>query len=234
MSSPKQKGRNKGWRSLAVFLAFAVAAVVISVYTPVGRFFSVDAISALAERLGVWGPLAIAACGTVMPLLFLPRWPIAFVGGLVYGVVWGTLLANVASTLGAWLHFIIATTLLAPGSDRIKQRYNINTDAIPPEKTFMVLFFFRAFPLSNFVATNLLAGALKVPIRTYLAATFFGMIPSTIMYASWGKLMKKPSPAFYALAVLTVTIIIVGTYLARKHFAPWFRQMSAKEEEGKG
>ena len=228
-TDPKRTG-NKGWCGLGAFLAFAVVAVVISVFTPVGKFFSVDAISSLAERMGVWGPVLIAACGIVMPLLFLPRWPVAFVSGLLYGVVWGTLLANVVSTLGAWLHFIMATTLLAPGAERLRRRYNFNPGAVPPEKTFSVLFFFRAFPLSNFVATNLLAGALKVPLRTYLAATFFGMIPSSIMYASWGKLMKKPSPAYYALAVLTVAVIIIGTYMARKHFAPWLRQLNPRTD----
>ena len=97
-----------GLRELVLFLLLAVAFVLVSVYTPASRFLSPDYISQLAGRLGYWGAYIIILAGLLSPLLFLPRWPIAFVAGLLYGVVAGTLLATAASTLGAMLHFLLA------------------------------------------------------------------------------------------------------------------------------
>jgi uncharacterized membrane protein YdjX (TVP38/TMEM64 family) len=209
-----------GIRRLMVFVLIAAICLILCLFTPLGRYFRTDAISRLVNGLGYWVPVAILGVGIVSPLLFVPRWPIAFVAGLMYGVVWGTILANVASTLGACLHFVMAKTLLSPVADRLRRRYGIHPRAIPEDKVFPVLFLLRAFPLSNFVATNLLAGALRIRMGTYLTATFFGMIPSTIMYAAWGKLMKKPDPHFYAIAAISLTIMVVGTWIAQKKYVP--------------
>lgn len=215
-------------RRLALFLLIAVAGVALSHFTKIGDYFETGSISGLADRLGPHGVLVIFVAGAVTPLMFLPRWPIAFLAGLLYGVGWGTLLATAASTVGAWLHFVLSRTLLAPASEKIKQRFGWQHLDIPREKQFMVLFLLRAFPLSNFVATNILAGALKMSRSRYLFATFFGMIPSSVMYAAWGKLMKKPDSQFYGVAVLAVVLIVVGSVLAQRYIAPWLRPPPAK------
>lgn len=218
-----EQGPLKGIKRLSTFVIISVLGILATCFTPIGRFFTVDNISRVADHLGLWGPIILAVAGIVTPLLFLPRWPIAFVAGLLYGVGWGSLLANVASTLGAWLHFTLARTLLAPLSARLLRKYNMDPASVPREKVFAVLFFLRAFPLSNFVATNLFAGALKIQPRNFVLASFLGMIPSTVMYAAWGKLMKKPSGWFYALAVATLALIIWGTVVAHKKLQPWLK-----------
>lgn len=213
----------KGRKGLLAFLLFAVAAVLLSRFTPLGEWLTMEKVRRTAEGLGVWGPLVIAAVGIFSPLLFLPRWPVAFVSGLLYGVFWGTVLATTVSTLGAWLHFLQARTLLSGYSAVLLRRSGFAGKEIPPGRVFSIIFFLRAFPLSNFVATNLLAGALRMKLGNYLLATFFGMIPSTVMYAAWGKLMKKPDPSVFYLAVGAVLLLLAGTAVARRYLRPWFQ-----------
>jgi uncharacterized membrane protein YdjX (TVP38/TMEM64 family) len=229
-------------KRLVVFVVVALAAVVLGTCTEVGAYFNQDAIRRLADALGWGGPAVIILAGLVTPILFLPRWPIALVSGALYGIVLGSLVANVASTLGALLNFVLAKSLLAPSADRLRERYRLTRLKVPRERAFAVLFLLRAFPLSNFVATNLVAGALKIHLGTYLTATFLGMIPSTVMYAAWGKLVKKPSsPWFYAVAAFTLFLIVTGTIVAQKRLLPWFRELGirtappdAEEEDGGG
>lgn len=216
-------GASSAVRRLALFLLVALAGVVITRTTHLGTLLSVASIREFAEEIGPRGPLYILLAGVVTPLLFLPRWPIAFLAGLLYGVTTGTLLATAASTLGAWLHFALSRTLLAPMSDRLRRRYGFDHLTIPKDKQFLALFILRAFPLSNFVATNILAGALKLSRSRFVIASFFGMIPSSIMYAAWGKLMKKPDPHFYALAAFSLAAVVVGAVAAQKYVYPWFR-----------
>lgn len=220
----------KSIKRLGLFLMVAVAGALVSHFTNLGDYLTVDGITRYAEGMGRRGPLVILVAGIVTPLLFLPRWPIAFLAGLLYGVFNGALLATVASTLGAWLHFTLSRTLLAPLTQRMKQKYNLQKLDVPREKQFLVLFLLRAFPLSNFVATNLIAGALKMSRSRYVSASFLGMIPSSIMYSAWGKLMKKPSGEFYALALVTLVVIVLGTLAAQRYVQPWLKQLTQRQD----
>jgi uncharacterized membrane protein YdjX (TVP38/TMEM64 family) len=217
-----------GLKRLLGFLVLALICLAAGYFTPLKKFFEVKYISDFVVSLGIWGPAFIIAAGIVTPILFIPRWPIAFVGGLMYGIFWGSILANIASTIGAYLHFMLAKTLLSPMAERLRHRYGIHASNVPQDKVFAALFFLRAFPLSNFVATNLLAGAMKIRTNTYLSASFLGMIPSTIMYAAWGKLMKKPSTEYYVLAIAIMVILVAGTLMAQKLFSPWLKRVTTK------
>lgn len=218
-----------GVKRLLTFFILSGLFLLLSLATPVREWFRVERIEQVAEALGWFGPLLIVALGVVTPLFFMPRWPIAVVSGLVYGAAWGTVLANVASTLGAMLHYLLARSMLAPAARRMLAHSRWIGAEIPPQKAFLALFFLRAFPLSNFVATNLLAGALRIRWTTYLAASFLGMIPSTLMYAAWGKVLKKPTAAFYVVALLSLLFIAAGTIVARRRFLPWLRRIRSRE-----
>ena len=216
---------------LAAFLVLSAIFLALSLFTPAREWFSLDRITAWSGTLGAWGPAVLLLLGLVTPLLFIPRWPIAFVCGLLYGTLWGTVLANVASTLGAVLHYALSRSLLAPWCRRLLERRRSRLLDIPRDRAFLALFVLRAFPLSNFVATNILAGTLRIPLRTYITASFLGMIPSSLMYAAWGKLMKKPSPAFYAVAVASLVFIVGGTLLARRHLGRGMRGRETTDAE---
>ncbi|MFH0908617.1 MAG: VTT domain-containing protein [bacterium] len=217
-------------RNLVVFLAVALVAVLVTHFTRAGDYFCLDKITEFSQRLGQWGPMVLIAAGIITPLFFIPRWPIAFAGGLLYGVVWGTLLATFGSAVGALAHYYLSRKLVAPMSDRLRRKMPFLPARIAKDKQFLALFLLRAFPFSNFVATNIMAGALRLHSTRYFFASFLGMIPSSLMYASWGKLMKKPSPEFYVVALLSVVLIVVGTFYGKRMLA----SCEAKDPEAAG
>lgn len=229
--SPNGAGLRSILTKLGAFLAVAVAGALISHYTHVGQYLTTEKLEQVARHLGAWGPLVIVGLGIVTPIAMIPRWPLAFIGGLLYGVTGGALLATFASTLGAWLHYVLSRTLLAPMTERLKKRYRITRLHVPPHKEFVFILLIRAFPLSNFALTNLMAGALNMRMKPYVIASFLGMIPSSLMYSAWGKLMKKPSPAFYAVAVGLMIVFVVGALLAQRYVGPWLRGIRNKAGE---
>ncbi|MBA4388446.1 MAG: hypothetical protein C0404_10730 [Verrucomicrobia bacterium] len=223
-----------GFYGLIVFSALAVALLAIVMYTPLGRYFQTENIKALAESLGFWGPTAVVSAAIITPVLLLPRWPVAFVGGLLYGVFWGTALATIGSSLGSLLHFILARNLLARTCEKLAARHKFVSQFVSAGRSFTAIFLLRAFPFTSCAVTNLLAGAMRVRMLTFFVATVLGMIPSSLMYAAWGKLLKKPSAWNYALAITALLVLVAGTLVARRKMNSWLDWLNRKRRQAKG
>lgn len=206
------------------------AGITVGLCTPLGEYLSDENLGKTAEALGYWGPVVILLAGILTPLLFLPRWPVAVAAGLLYGLIPGTLLANTASALGAWLQFSLANNLLSSTAERLRARYHWLQSTILQDQTFMIVFLLRLFPFSSYVATNLLSGMFNLRRTPFLLATFFGMIPSSVMYAVCGKLVSRPSTIYYIVAGIIVLLFIVSTYLARNRLLPMLKKTKATDE----
>jgi len=206
-------------KKLAVFALLSLAFIAIGTYPPLRAHLRPEALDSTLEGMGWYGPLLLFAIGAFSPLLMLPRWPIAVVSGLVYGVFWGTCLANTASLIGAGLQYWLSRSTLAHAAKRWLTGNRWQHLLESQKHVFSVLFLIRAFPLSNFVATNLLCGTLRIPSSTFFLSTALGMIPSTILYASWGKLTLKPSGGFMSLAFFTLVFIVLGTLFTLRFLA---------------
>ncbi|MFO7535788.1 MAG: VTT domain-containing protein [Kiritimatiellia bacterium] len=214
---------------LAAFVAVAVALVAAAHIPAVREHLTVAEITGWVERLGFWAPLAIVGISAVLPFMFLPRWPVVFVAGALYGVLWGSILGSIAGTIGALAHFLLSKPLFHSVGDRVRKRFNL-PDHMDDHQTWILLFTLRVFPLSNNSLTNLLAGALGMRVTPFIGATFIGTIPSTLMYAAWGKLLQKPSSAYYALAVALVAVLALGSWWIGKKLLPARNERSDSDE----
>tara|TARA_R110002110_G_scaffold70800_4_gene189529 strand:- start:3091 stop:3834 length:744 start_codon:yes stop_codon:yes gene_type:complete len=107
-------------------------------------------------------------------------------GGFLFGTVFGGLLAVTAATIGATAIFLAARTALGdalrakagPRVKRVEQGFG--------ENAFSYLLVLRLVPLFPFFLVNLAPAFLGVPLRTYVAATFVGIVPATFVFASLG------------------------------------------------
>lgn len=203
-------------KKLLAFALLSAAFLALGAYPPLRAQLQPEALDRTIEGMGFLGFFLLFALGALTPLLLLPRWPIAVVSGMVYGVFWGTCLANAASLVGAGLQYWMARSTLAHLARRWLAESRWRHLLANTKNAFAVLFLVRAFPLSNFVATNLLCGTLRIPLRTYLLASALGMTPSTVLYAAWGKLVLKPSGGFLFIVFFTLAFIVLGTVYARR------------------
>ncbi|MEI8242208.1 MAG: VTT domain-containing protein [bacterium] len=208
------------WRRMVPFVVLSAGFIALGLVPAVRQHLRPEDIQRCAKELGAWAPLAIVLFAVVSPLAMIPRAPIAVVCGLLYGVGAGSLLANTASLLGAWLHFRLARRAFGKVGQMHPVAARWRQALADPHRAFLALFLLRAFPLSNFTATNILAGALGLRGRVYLPATFLGMIPSTLFYACCGKLVRQPSRDFYLLQGVLFLVILLGTLLARRRLLP--------------
>jgi uncharacterized membrane protein YdjX (TVP38/TMEM64 family) len=107
-------------------------------------------------------------------------------GGFLFGFVTGGIYAVVGATLGATALFLIAKTsvgdyLLAKAGGTIQKMQQGFAD-----NALSYLFVLRLIPIFPFFLVNLAPAFLGVPLRIYLIATFFGIMPATFVFALAG------------------------------------------------
>jgi len=131
-------------------------------------------------------------------------------GGFLFGAVWGGLYAVIGATLGSAGIFLIAKTslgdfLLAKAGNSIqKMQQGFKENALS------YMFVLRLVPLFPFFIVNLVPAFLGVPLRTYLIATFLGIMPATFVFALAGSGLGKvfeQGGTFTAAGILTPEMI---------------------------
>jgi len=175
-------------------LVLLLAAVVLFFVFDLGRFLSFEALAehrvALLEMVRhspVLAALAYVALYIAVVAFSLPGGAVMTIsGGFLFGAVFGGLYAVIGATIGATLLFLIAKTslgdyLLAKAGPAVKRMQGgFARDALS------YLFVLRLIPVFPFFLVNLAPAFLGVPLRTYLIATFFGIMPGTFVYALAG------------------------------------------------
>lgn len=107
-------------------------------------------------------------------------------GGFLFGTIFGGLFTVAGATMGATIVFLAAKSALGdalrakagPGIRKMEDGFR--------ENAFSYLMVLRLVPLFPFFLVNLAPAFLGVRLRTYVVATFFGIIPGTFVFASVG------------------------------------------------
>jgi len=191
-----------------------IAAVVGFFALDLGHYLSFSALAehrhALAEQVATHPMLAslvYISIYIVVVALSLPGGMIMTLsGGFLFGALWGTSMAVTGATLGATILFLIAKTslgdfLLAKAGNTVRKlQVGFEKDV------WSYMFVLRVVPVFPFFLVNLAPAFLGVPLRIYVVATFFGIIPATFVYALAGSGLGKvfeQGEEFSAASILT-------------------------------
>src|SRR6185369_6184345 len=97
-----------------------------------------------------------------------------------------TVYAVIAATIGACLAFLVTRYLLR---DAVLKRFGGKLEVLNREmeaRGLNYLLFLRLVPVFPFFLINLAAGLTRLPFRTFLIGTLFGIIPGGFVYCNAG------------------------------------------------
>lgn len=106
--------------------------------------------------------------------------------GFLFGIVAATLYVVVAATLGATVVFLIARTALGDSLRAKAGPWLRRMEAGFRDDAWNYLLVLRLIPIFPFWLVNLVPAFLGVALTTYVVATFVGIIPGSLVYASVG------------------------------------------------
>lgn len=211
-----------------LLLLLVVLVIVILRFSPLsGIIYSL--ISWIRSQ-GIWGYALfflfyVAACVFVVPGSIL-----TLGAGFAYGLVTGTILVSVSSTVGAVAAFLVGRYF---ARDKIKARIMNNPkfesiDKAVGKSGFKIVLLTRLSPIFPFNILNYAYGLTAVTLREYFLASWIGMLPGTVMYVYIGTLItdlstsavKVHSPYEIWLKIVgfvaTAAVTLVIAKMARK------------------
>ncbi|MBL4613979.1 MAG: TVP38/TMEM64 family protein [Magnetovibrio sp.] len=177
-----------------ILVLIVVGGVVAFIASGAHEYLSFEALSrhradllGFAADHGVWAVAAFMVTYVVVIALSLPGgvW-LTLAGGFVFGGAMAGVYVVIGATIGATLIFLAARYAFADlfraraGSALAKMESGFRQNA------FNYLLVLRLVPLFPFWLVNLVPALLDVTLRTYVIATFFGIIPGTFVYAYVG------------------------------------------------
>ena len=161
-----------------------------------------------AASFGWATPVVLLVAYTVLTVPPVPRTVFNLSVGLVLGNLWGIVIAMVATTLSAWIAFLLSRGLLRRWIEPHLERAVLRTvNARLSGSGFAGVLSLRLIPMVPFSAMNYCCGVSEMRVLPYLAGTFVGSIPGTVAAVLLGDaLTGRTSPVllgtYGALAVL--------------------------------
>jgi uncharacterized membrane protein YdjX (TVP38/TMEM64 family) len=172
------------------------------------------------DSFGLWGPAVFIMFYIVAVVLLVPGFILALSAGLAYGL-WGIPLALISATSGAGLAFLIAR-YLARDQVRSLARRRVVLQAVEravSEGGWKIVGLVRLSPIVPFNLQNYFFGVTSIPFRHYLPATFFGIIPGTLVNVS---LAAASNEASVDMVMHPLKLALFGAGLAVSALLYWY------------
>jgi uncharacterized membrane protein YdjX (TVP38/TMEM64 family) len=175
-------------------LAILALAIVVVLATGLDHYLSFDQLKQnraqlldFVDRHALLAPLLFMVIYAAVIALSIPGGAVLTIaGGFLFGVALGTLYVVIAATVGASLVFLAAKTALGDSLRRKAGPWMRRMEDGFRENALNYLLFLRLIPVFPFWLVNLVPAFLGVAFPTYVGATFVGIIPGSLVYASVG------------------------------------------------
>lgn len=165
-------------------------------------------------------PGLFIAAYALLVLLMIPTLPLNLAAGILWGPLWGGLLATAGSGLGAIGAFVISRTILGQLlAHRLDNRMVTWLQDELETKGWRVVAFTRINPVFPSSPLNFLFGLTSIRLSTYTWSTVAFLFPPTLAFAvighEAGKFVLKGETADLIRTILIVSGVIVLLVMAR-------------------
>lgn len=204
------------WRKIILFIGFALICLIVLYAFDVIDKIDLEATSDAVRELGIWGMLLYVIAYTIRPLFFFPATLLTLFGGYTFGPFLGTGLDIVGAGSGAVLAFLIARYLGREKMERfIKGKKIERFDQTIQNNGFMVVLYLRLIPLIPFDSINYSLGLSSVKLKSYMAATYLGIIPGAFVLNYIGSSLRTMDRNLWIAVALYGAMVLLPIIVKR-------------------
>jgi uncharacterized membrane protein YdjX (TVP38/TMEM64 family) len=168
-------------------------------------------------------PLGFVAIHVAASLLFVPRTLLAIVGGMLFGVGWGILWAELGSVGGAIAGFLLARYVNS-GLNAFERSGRVGAVFERVERGgWRAVALLRLIPAVPHSAANYGLALTRLPLGAYAFGSLIGQLPMTIAYVEFGSAGERwlfgstgwAEPTLIGFVVLSLSLLIPGFFRRR-------------------
>lgn len=164
----------------------------------------------------IWSLIIFSTLYIIIVALSIPGATIMTVtAGFLFGQMMGMIVSVMSATIGATILFL---SLRLVSEKVIAQRAKTWIEKMQKgfqKNALSYLVTLRLIPLFPFVAINLVASVLQIPLKTFFFGTLIGIIPGSFVFASMGVALHHviEKPGFTPSLILDSSVILALTGL---------------------
>ncbi len=235
----ENEGGKFPWKWIVLGLV-VVALLVARQALPLGDWLA--SFNTWVGQMGCVGMLVFAAVYVIATVLFLPGAILTLGSGFIFGLVWGTVVVSIGSTVGAALAFLVARYLARDWVAEKAQRHPKfrAIDRAVGQEGWKIVGLLRLSPAIPFNLSNYIYGLTSVSFWPYVLASWIGMLPGTVMYVYLGVAGRAGiqaaagdqvgrSPAEYGFLSLGLLATVFVTLLVTRAARKALKQVEADE-----
>jgi len=197
---------------------FVILILLLGLYFILQRHYSEispERIRTIIVSFGIYAPLMLMLFSLIRPLIAFPITVIYIASGLVFGALWGGVLAVISACISAMAAHALASKFgihLFPAS---WQKKILSTTEKIEEHGFRNMLFIRFIPMISFDLVSYAGGLAKVNKIPFFTGTLVGITPRVFAYAYVGaNMVRIDGPEFWIAMGILLFIFIVpfGVY----------------------
>ena len=180
------------------------------------------------EDWGYWGVIIFILMYVSTTIFLIPGVILTLGAGFIFGVVKGTILVSIASTLGATAAFLIGryfATIWVMQQIESQPKFKAINEAVA-KNGWKIVGLTRLSPIFPFIFLNYAFSVTQVSLKDYILASWIGMMPGTLLYVYCGSLAKNLAslnasievPIWLQLLgfIATISVTVYITKIAQK------------------
>lgn len=211
----KDKKQVVRWIVLAV--SIAVVVYLMNKYNFLKGYGPED-IRDFIQKKGILAPIVYVLLLSLLPLLLFPDSVLVIAGGMLFGLVRGTILTSIGSLIGGVIAFLISRAFGSKVVKKITKKDLVLFEKYKGYSGFFIILLLRLIPLFPFKVVSYSAGLTDMKLRDFCLATVIGSLPGIIVYTNLGdKANDFGSKGFYVSVALVVLLFVVS-FVVKKAF----------------
>ncbi|WP_240468754.1 VTT domain-containing protein [Gracilibacillus sp. YIM 98692] len=165
----------------------------------------------IMESYAFAAPVLFILVHILRPLLILPVLLLCITGGILFGMLAGTVYSIIGLMMSSFIFYYIMH--LVPAVQKRCERLELKLLGEKGQLTTMQIVLLRMLPFIHFHLLSFCIYQKSVDFKQYVRTTFFSVVPLAIFYTTLGKTIQEISLLY---AIPFVVLILLAAYYARK------------------
>ena len=189
-----------------------------------GSLVTPQQIQDAVSQCGSWAAAAYIGLFTLLPAFFFPVAVLALAGGLLFGLVWGSIYTFLGAILNCSVMFLLARYVVREKvaqliQSKLSPLWQSRLQALNSSGGFILLIVLRLIPAVPYNLINYAFGLTGMSFRTYILASAIGIIPGTLAFINIGdKALDVTSPDFWIAIGLLGGLLLITSILGKFAF----------------